>query len=102
MGKPHIIATFYDLSQAEHAFHELLNVVPRDDISFVHRPDPEKMEENDLSSDPPLNGVLLGSAIGGVGGILTGLSMLLFPGIGIIMAAGPIYGALAGATAGGI
>lgn len=102
MGKPHIIATFYDLQQAEIAFHELLNYIPRDDISFIHRQDPTRAEGDDMSSDPPLNGVLIGTALGGIGGAITGLSILAFPGLGILLAAGPIYTALAGATTGGI
>ncbi|OIJ10999.1 hypothetical protein BKP35_13030 [Anaerobacillus arseniciselenatis] len=102
MGKPHIIATFYDLHSAEEAFHALLHIVPRDDISFIHRPDPTRAEGDDMSSDHPLNGILYGSAIGGVGGALTGLSLLAFPGLGALLALGPIYAALAGATTGGI
>lgn len=102
MGKPHIIATFYNLHHAEQAFHALLNFVPRDDISFIHRQDPTQSEEDDMSSDHPLNGVLIGSTLGGIGGALTGLSLLAFPGLGILLAVGPIYTALAGATTGGI
>lgn len=102
MGKPHIIATFYNLHNAEEAFHALLNFVPRDDISFIHRQDPTRAEGDDLSSDTPLNGILIGGALGGIGGALTGLSLLAFPGLGILLAAGPIYGALAGATTGGL
>jgi hypothetical protein len=102
LGKPHIIATFYDLHQAEQAFHALLTIVPRDDISFIHRQDPTRTQGEDMSSDHPLNGILMGSAIGGIGGALAGLSMLAFPGLGVLLAIGPIYGALAGATTGGI
>lgn len=102
MGKPHIIATFYDLHKAEQAFHGLLNFVPRDDISFIHRQDPTRAEGDDMSSDHPFNGILIGSTLGGIGGALTGLSMLAFPGLGILLAVGPIYAALAGATTGGI
>lgn len=102
MGKPHIIATFYQPHNAEEAFHTLLNFVPRDDISIIHRQDPTRAEGDDMSSDHPLNGVLLGSAIGGIGGALTGLSLLAFPGLGVLLAVGPIYAALAGATTGGM
>lgn len=102
MGKPHIIASFYHLHQAEEAVHALLQFIPRDDISIIHRQDPTKTEEDDMSSDHPLNGVLIGTALGGIGGALTGLSLLAFPGLGILLAAGPIYAAIAGATTGGI
>lgn len=102
MGKPHIIATFYNLHNAEEAFHALLSFVPRDDISFIHRQDPTRAEGDDISSDTPLNGILIGGALVGIGGALTGLSLLAFPGLGILLAAGPIYGALAGATTGGL
>lgn len=41
-----------------------------------------------------------GALVGGVGGILAGLGALFIPGIGPIVAAGPIIGALAGAGIG--
>ncbi len=45
-------------------------------------------------------GAATGGALGGLGGILAGLGALAIPGIGPIVAAGPIAAGLAGAAAG--
>lgn len=100
--KPHIIATFYDRHKAEQAFHALQQIVPKDDVSFMHMPDTEQNETQDASADGVADGVGWGAAAGGVGGLALGLSMLLIPGIGPILALGPIYTAISGATVGGI
>lgn len=47
-------------------------------------------------------GAATGGALGGLGGILAGLGALAIPGIGPIVAAGPIAAGLAGAGVGGI
>ena len=49
-----------------------------------------------------LDGTLTGGAIGGIGGLILGAGALMIPGIGPIIAAGPIAAALGGAVAGGI
>lgn len=100
--KPHLIATLPDPKQAEEAFHQLKNWVKQEDISFIHKPEEEKSPTEDASADSIGDGVTWGSAIGGVVGLTVGMSTLLVPGIGPIMAAGPIYAALAGVTTGGI
>jgi hypothetical protein len=43
-----------------------------------------------------------GSAIGGAFGLLAGIAALTVPGFGLLMAAGPLLGALTGATVGGV
>lgn len=45
-------------------------------------------------------GALTGGALGGLGGVLAGLGALAIPGIGPIVAAGPIVAGLTGAAAG--
>jgi len=52
--------------------------------------------------DDITDGALTGSTLGGIGGLLAGAGALVIPGIGPIVAAGPIVGALSGALAGGI
>jgi uncharacterized protein (TIGR02271 family) len=46
------------------------------------------------------NGAVAGAAVGGIGGLLVGLGALMIPGVGPVLAAGPIAAALAGAGVG--
>ena len=55
------------------------------------------MENQDLSE-----GVISGGALGGVAGILAGAGALLIPGVGPIVAAGPLAAFLTGVVGGGI
>lgn len=55
------------------------------------------MEQQDLSE-----GVITGGALGGVAGILAGAGALLIPGVGPIIAAGPLAAFLTGVVGGGI
>lgn len=48
------------------------------------------------------DGTALGGALGGIAGLLAGAGALAIPGIGPILAAGPLAAALSGAVAGGI
>ncbi len=56
--------------------------------------------EFDLPADDSLEGAASGALIGGVGGLLVGLAALAIPGVGPIVAAGPIAAAVAGAGIG--
>ncbi|WP_051314807.1 hypothetical protein [Alteribacter aurantiacus] len=98
----HLVATFENLSEAEEAFHELLQIVQRENISFIHKDHQNQEQTSDMTMDHPINGILTGGAIGGVGGALIGASLMAFPGLGVLFVAGPIYAALAGITSGGI
>ncbi len=53
---------------------------------------------NDNISD----GVVSGSVLGGIAGLVIGAGSLIVPGLGIIAAAGPIAGLISGAVTGGI
>ena len=57
----------------------------------------------DDQADPggAMAGAAAGGAIGGIGGLLLGLGALAIPGVGPIVAAGPIASTLVGALAGG-
>ncbi len=50
---------------------------------------------------PAVGTAATGAAIGGLGGLLVGLGVLAVPGIGPLLAAGPLAGALGGMLAGG-
>lgn len=57
---------------------------------------------NMLTGDNISDGATWGGGIGAVGGLLAGVGALAIPGIGPIVAAGPLAAALSGAIAGGI
>jgi len=54
------------------------------------------------TSDDVGTGAGIGAAIGGIGGLLVGLGALAIPGIGPVIAAGPLLAALAGAGVGAV
>jgi hypothetical protein len=58
-------------------------------------------EKNTKAPEGTTTGVLGGGAIGGTLGLLAGLGALAIPGVGPLIAAGPIMGALAGLGVGG-
>ena len=58
-------------------------------------------EINTKAPEGIATGASTGAAVGGVLGWLVGIGMLAIPGIGPLMAAGPVVAALAGAGAGG-
>jgi hypothetical protein len=57
-------------------------------------------EHNTKAPEGAIAGVGAGGVIGGTLGLLAGLGALTIPGIGLFIAAGPIFSALSGATAG--
>jgi len=58
-------------------------------------------EKNTKAPEGTTGGAVAGGALGGTLGLLAGLGALAIPGVGPLIAAGPIVGALAGAGAGG-
>jgi hypothetical protein len=58
-------------------------------------------EKNTKAPEGTAAGVTVGGLIGGTLGLLAGIGALAIPGVGPIIAAGPIMGALAGLGAGG-
>jgi len=58
--------------------------------------------DTDVAGDDTAKGAGIGAAIGGIGGLLLGLGALAIPGVGPIIAAGPIAAALAGAGIGAV
>jgi uncharacterized membrane protein len=91
-----VIGTFSRRDEAEKAIHELKNKGFDDNkVSIVAREDKEG--GTDISG-----GTVTGGAIGGTAGVLAGLGALAIPGIGPIIAIGPIAAGLTGAVAGGL
>ena len=58
--------------------------------------------DDDSSASGTMTGAAIGGAVGGVGGLLVGLGALAIPGVGPVIAAGPIAAALIGAGAGAV
>ena len=56
----------------------------------------------DYVEDDITDGALTGGTLGGIGGLILGAGALAIPGVGPIIAAGPIAAALGGAVAGGV
>lgn len=104
-----VIGTFDSRDQAERAVDELKKKgFSEDKVSVVAKEERMRGGErgeggltmargNDLTG-----GTLTGGAIGGATGLLAGLGALAIPGIGPIVAAGPIAAGLTGAVTGGI
>jgi hypothetical protein len=78
--------------------NESISVLLPDDEStraFAH-------EKNTKAPEGTTTGVTTGGVIGGTLGLLAGIGALAIPGIGPLIAAGPIVAALAGVGAGGV
>ena len=104
-----IIGTFGMRDEAERAVHELKKKGFGDDkVSIVAKENRGRGGDRgegrlkmgrgtDMSG-----GTVSGGAIGGTAGVLAGLGALAIPGIGPIVAIGPIAAGLTGAVAGGL
>jgi uncharacterized membrane protein len=99
-----VVGLFRSKEQAEEAIRELKNRdFENQEISLIAKDDEGGKSggtgfENQNLSD----GTATGGAVGGIAGLLAGAGALLIPGIGPIIAAGPLAGALTGIVTGGI
>jgi len=96
-----VAGVFRDRETAEKAVRQLrqqnftqeeINVITKDKAG----------NRQNSQGDDIMDGALTGGTIGGIGGLLLGAGALAIPGIGPILAAGPIAAALSGVVAGGI
>jgi uncharacterized membrane protein len=101
-----IVALYEDIQQAHTAVRDLTNAgINRENISLVSN-DAEGTYSQQLdrsASDTAENvgkGAGAGAVLGGLGGLVVGLGALAIPGIGPIVAAGPLATTLAGAGIG--
>jgi uncharacterized protein (TIGR02271 family) len=103
-----VIGLFDRMDEARQVVQALIDHgFESDDISLVSRQEGEYVtERGDERTSGVAVGAGAGAALGGIGGLLVGLGALAIPGIGPVIAAGPLVTALAGAglgaTAGGI
>ncbi|NLY10450.1 MAG: hypothetical protein GX020_02005 [Firmicutes bacterium] len=77
-----------------------ISIIARDDGKTVKR---DMEVGGDFGGTENIaDGTAWGGALGGVAGLLAGVGALAIPGIGPIVAAGPLAGALSGAVTGGV
>lgn len=107
-----VIGYFRDVHDADRAVKELLeDGAPRDQLSIFSNKDAhgtlnkdgKRVEHHETGA---AGGATSGAVIGGAVGVAIGLGLLTIPGIGPVLAAGPLAAALtsgaAGAVAGGV
>ncbi len=109
-----IVGLFDDFAHAQQVVRDLVDHgFRREDISLIANDaarehsttlglsDNTAAVADDTASDT-MKGAGIGAGIGGVAGLLVGLGALAIPGVGPIIAAGPIASALAGAGIGAV
>src|ERR1700730_10578230 len=105
-GKKAVFGIYQNVKQAERTVDDLMAAgFSNDDISVL-LPDNQSTKDfaHDKSTKAPESttaGVTAGGAIGGTLGLLAGIGVLAIPGVGPLIAAGPIMAALAGLGVGG-
>jgi hypothetical protein len=110
-----VVAIYDDFQMANHAVRELVdNGVPRDNISIIANNTrgeygtparSAEQESGKVANETGAGagvGAGIGAAIGGIGGLLLGLGALTIPGIGPVIAAGPLAVALSTLTGAGV
>jgi hypothetical protein len=104
--KTAVFGIYHGIDQAEESVDRLLaSGFSNDDISVL-LPDNEGSKEfahkrDTKAPEGATTGVVSGGVIGGTLGLLAGIGALAIPGVGPLIAAGPIMGALAGVGVGG-
>jgi uncharacterized membrane protein len=104
------LGIFESRDQAERSVQELRNKGFDREISLVAHDDKNDQSSGRQSSglsmkkdtDSTMDGITTGGVLGGVAGLALGAGALFIPGIGPLIAAGPIAGLLTGAATGGI
>src|SRR5512142_2739372 len=107
-----VVGLYNAFEDAQHAVQALrdagfnkedINLVARDpNGEFKRYMDLNKQGQTQDVSDGAATGAGIGAILGGLGGLLVGLGALAIPGVGPIIAAGPIVSTLAGAGAGAV
>lgn len=106
-----VIALYDELAEAQAAVQDLVNNgFSRDVISLLahetHGETYTSHEGHEHAVSPVASGASIGAAsgaaIGGLGGLLLGLGLFAIPGLGPLVAAGPVVAALTGAGVGAV
>lgn len=101
------VSALYDNATDAHATVRDLadDGVRRNDISLIASDAAREYVEyhgEGIPADDTIGGAASGALLGGLGGLLVGLAALAIPGVGPIVAAGPIAAALTGAGIGAV
>ena len=105
-----VIGVFHDISAAENAVKALRDKGFKDNEISIIAKDEQKRQSGsgdmetggEMGTDGIGDGTAWGAGLGGVAGLLAGAGALAIPGIGPIIAAGPLAGVLSGAVTGGV
>ncbi|MCB0031566.1 MAG: hypothetical protein KDE28_26830, partial [Anaerolineales bacterium] len=105
-----VVGLFDELSEARILVEDLANSgFDRDDISLVARDldgayatELETSRETAVIAEGATTGAVTGGVVGSIGGVLLGLGALAIPGVGPVIAAGPIVAGITGAVAGAV
>lgn len=100
-----VVGSYHSEKEAIEAIEDLKRQGHRtEDISVLSKSKEETQniteETGTHAGEGAATGALAGGALGGLGGVLAGIGALAIPGIGPIVAAGPIVAGLTGAAAG--
>lgn len=99
-----VIGVFSSENAAQRAVEELRNSgFGTNEISIVARENRRSDGNTTMGTENDISGgVTTGGVLGGLAGLAAGAGALAIPGIGPLVAAGPIAGLLSGAATGGI
>ncbi|MBP2635874.1 MAG: hypothetical protein H6Q72_1781 [Firmicutes bacterium] len=102
-GVKSVIGVFNSRDNAEQAVNALRSQgFTTEEINIVSKNKKQQGQGEEYFEDDITDGALTGGTLGGIGGLLLGAGALAIPGVGPVIAAGPIAAALSGAVAGGI
>jgi uncharacterized membrane protein len=97
-----VIGVFESRGRAENAVNTLRKQgFTTEEINIVSKKQ-RNQDQDGTYDDDITDGTLTGGTLGGIGGLLMGAGALMLPGLGPILAVGPITAAVGGAIAGGI
>jgi hypothetical protein len=106
-----VVGTYDNIQTAYAVANDLISAgYSRNDISVIandvnqqYAPYVDETHANYVdSSDDAARGAGIGAVLGGLGGLLVGLGALAIPGVGPVIAAGPLLAALTGAGVGAV
>lgn len=100
-----LVGTYNSVQVAHDVANDLINAgYSRNDISIVASDQNNEYAGyiEDGAGNEVAAGAGIGAAIGGLGGLLVGLGALAIPGVGPVIAAGPLLAALTGAGVGAV
>lgn len=99
-GQKVVIGVFQSKREAEQAVTQLRSQGFSDqEINIVSK---QGQNQTEYVEDDITDGALTGGTLGGIGGLLLGAGALAIPGLGPIVAVGPITAAISGAVMGGV